>query len=66
MTSSKKRRRPTAKREDIARHERESMRRDERTREISAAVRVVLLLWEIVWTLVREHVLRGTGPGRPL
>ena len=27
------------------------------------AIRFVLMVWEIVWTLVREHALRGTGPG---
>jgi hypothetical protein len=64
VTSSKKRRRAAVKREDLACREREEAERRERTREISTAVRVVLMLWEIVWTLVRDHVIRGTGPGR--
>jgi hypothetical protein len=34
-----------------------------RTDQACTAVRIALLTWEIVWTLVREHVLRGTGPG---
>jgi len=33
---------------------------------ISVAVRIVMMIWEVVWTLVREHLLRGTGPGRLL
>ena len=74
MTVSKKRRHAAVKQEDVAcrereeaeRRERESAERGERTREIGTAVRVVLMLWEIIWTLVREHVLRGTGPGRLL
>ncbi len=66
MTSSKKCRRTAATREDTERRERESTKRSERTREISTAIRVVMILWEIVWTLVHEHVLHGTGPGRLL
>lgn len=74
MTGSKRRRGPAGKREDIARRERddaerrerENTRRDERTREISTAVRAALVVWEIVWMLAREHVLRGPGPGRLL
>ena len=34
--------------------------------QIGAAARIVMLIWEIVWTLVREHVLKGTGPGHLL
>lgn len=37
-----------------------------RTDQISTAVRLILLVWEIVSTLVREHVLRGAGPWRLL
>lgn len=73
MTGSKRRPRAAAKREEIARRERnetarerESMKRDERTREITAAVRAALVIWEIVWTLIREHMLRGPGSGRLL
>ena len=74
MTGSKKRRHAAVKRDDVAcrereeavRRERESAERGERTREISTAVRVALMLWEIIWTLLRERVLRGTGPERLL
>lgn len=74
MAGSKRCRRSTGKREDITRRERDdaerdergSMKRDERMREISTAVRAALAVWEIVWTLVREHVLHGPGSGRLL
>ncbi len=36
----------------------------EHTDQTGTAVRLVMMIWEIVWTLVRGHVLRGTGPGR--
>jgi hypothetical protein len=73
VTGSKKRH-AAVKREDLAcreqeeagPRERESTERGERTRDISTAVRVVLMFWEIIWTLVRDHVIRGTGPGRLL
>jgi hypothetical protein len=73
MTGLRKRRR-AAKREEIAssvqddaeRCRRDSERRDERTREISTAVRAALVIWEIVQTLIRERLLLGTGPGRLL
>jgi hypothetical protein len=52
---------------DSKRHHRSDVRRESaRTDQISIAVRVVLMIWEIVWTLVREHVLQGPGPGRLL
>jgi hypothetical protein len=55
--------RPTVKRKDAERSEQESAKRSERAREISTAARVVIMAWEIVWTLVRDHMSRGTGPG---
>jgi len=72
VTGSKKRRHAAVRREDLVCREREEAQRrareraerSERTREISTALRIVLMLWEIVWTLVRDHVIRGTGPGR--
>ena len=66
MTGSKKRRRAAVKREVARRHNQESTKRGERMREVNTAVRAALMIWEIVWMLVREHLLRGTGPGRPL
>ena len=74
MTSSKRRRRAAAKREEIARckrdetdrRERASTKRDERAREISTALRAALVIWEIVQVLIHEHVLHGTGPWRLL
>ena len=41
-------------------------RRCERAAQIGLAARLVTMIWEIVWTLVREHVFHGTGPGRLL
>lgn len=35
-----------------------------RVDQISAAARIVTMVWEIVWTLVDELVFRRTGPGR--
>jgi hypothetical protein len=74
VAGSKKCRGPAGKREDVARREREdakrrereSMKRDERTRAIGTAVRLVLMIWDIVWTIVRERMKGGTGPGRLL
>jgi hypothetical protein len=57
-----KKRRPAVRRKNAERREQESAKRSERTREICTAVRVVLTVWEIVWTLIREHLTR-TGPG---
>lgn len=34
--------------------------------QISTAVRLALLAWEIVSTLVREHILQEVGPWRLL
>jgi hypothetical protein len=62
VTGSKKHLRPGAKQQHAKCRERESAR-SERAREVSMTVRAVLMIWEIVWTLVREHVSRGTGPG---
>ncbi len=50
MTGSKKRRDGEARRETA------------RTDQISLIVRVLTMIWEIVWTMVHE----GTGPGRHL
>jgi len=58
MTGSKKRRR----RGEI---ERPGAEHREHTDQTGTAVRLVMMTWEIVWTLVRGHVLRGTDPGRP-
>jgi hypothetical protein len=56
--------RPGVKQEDAERREREEAERRERAREVCTAVRVVLMIWEFVWPLIREHVSRGgTGPG---
>ncbi len=52
--SGKRHSRGEVKRQDAERHV--------RTDQVSMAVRIAMLTWEIVWTLVREHVLRGTGP----
>jgi hypothetical protein len=38
----------------------------EHVSQISVAVRLVMMIWEIIWALVREHILRGTGPQRLL
>jgi hypothetical protein len=71
VTGSKKRRHSAVRREDPTGRDREEAQRRarenadrERTREISTAVRIVLMIWEIVWTLIRDHVITGTGPGR--
>ena len=49
MTSSDKRRHRIEARREIA-----------RTDQISMIVRVLTMIWEIVWTIIHE----GTGPGR--
>jgi hypothetical protein len=54
MTGSKKRRRRAVRQENT------------RTDQISTAVRLVTMVWEIVWTIIHEMVARGTGPGRLL
>ena len=66
MAGSKKYLRPGVKQEDAGCRKREEAERRERVREVCTAVtavRVVLMIWELVWTLVREHLSRGTGPG---
>jgi hypothetical protein len=37
--------------------------RRERTEEMVTAVRLMMILWEVIWDLVREHLNRGGGPG---
>ncbi len=59
MTGSRKRRRRRG-------GERPRAEISERTDQISLAVRLLMMTWEIIWTLVREHVFRGTGPRRLL
>ena len=54
--------RPAVKRKDVECREHEGTKRSERALEICTAVRVMITVWEIVWTLVRDHVSR-TGPG---
>jgi hypothetical protein len=43
--------------------ERTGAERRERAYEIATAVRAVMTIWEIIWALVRDHVIRGPGPG---
>ncbi len=57
MTGSKKPRRAVV---------RTDAERRERAYEITTAARAVMMIWEIIWELVRDHVIRGTGPGRLL
>ena len=45
---------------------REGNRKSARADQISMAARLGLVAWEIVWTILHEHVLRGTGPWRLL
>jgi hypothetical protein len=68
-TGSKRRR--DEKREDAADHKREDAERrkrenEERRAEITMAARAVIVIWELVWALIREHLLTGTGSGRLL
>lgn len=37
-------------------------RRGERAAQVGLAVRIAMMIWDVVWTLV----LHGTDPGRPL
>ncbi len=55
MTGSKKRRRRS-----------EGKRESTRTDQIGTGIRLVTMIWEIVWTIIHELVDRGTGPGRLL
>ena len=59
MTNSRERKRNRS-------NERPRAELSERTGQLSTAVRLVMMIWEIIWTLVREHMLRGTGPRRLL
>ncbi len=61
--------RPQVQREEVAdmtgskkRRDGEARRETARTDQISLIVRVLTMIWEIVWTMVHE----GTGPGRHL
>ena len=48
------------------RRRRKAKRESGRADQISVAVRLALLGWEVVTTLIREHILRGAGPWGPL
>ena len=50
-------------REEAKRREREEAKRRERREKISMALRAVMIVWDIVWALVRDHVFQGAGPG---
>ena len=79
VTGSYRRRLAALEREEAERREREEDERRERAeaerreRErakrngvIVAAARAAAVIAEVAWTLVREHVFKGTGPGRLL
>lgn len=69
MSGPRKRPRDSAERrarEAAERREREEAERRERRESMGMALRVVMIVWDIVWTLAREHVFRGAGPGRLL
>jgi hypothetical protein len=34
-----------------------------RVNEVSTVVRVLLLIWEVIRTLIDEHIFPGAGPG---
>jgi hypothetical protein len=68
MTGSKRHR--DEKRDDADREREDAERRmrqnEERRAEITTAARAVIVIWELVWALIRGHLLTGTGPGRLL
>jgi hypothetical protein len=40
--------------------------RRERAERLTAAVRLGVLIWELIWALIRERLIGGAGPGRLL
>jgi hypothetical protein len=51
---------------DVERRDRKSANRGTRIGEISTVVRILLLIWEVVRTLIDEHIFPSAGPGHLL
>ena len=51
-------------REDVEHSERKRVNRGIQPAEFGTVVRILLLIWEVIRTLIDEHIFPGAGPGR--
>jgi hypothetical protein len=61
MASSKKQRNDIAKRKRARPSKKQSEKPGNRKDIVLTMLRLMLLVWDVIWTLIHEHVIRGTA-----